>query len=256
MLSSFAPLWPDLLARARALARADARRRPERRLLGRLALAMQHDDDALIDSVVDEALAWPEADVRQCARKATLLYAITGMLTRARYVTVALRVAPLIPQAEGMTQVLVFSTDQPPQRFCWRVTPAYALVQGRTPSSLPVEPLVQPYRRGRVHIDHAYLRRVLLPRRRRPRPILLLPHPLGMVELDGVPYVILDGNHRVVCAWYQRRRRIPGFVLTRQEAAAVLVSHSQWPPYQSNRTTQATEASGGTEIKTRPLCSL
>jgi hypothetical protein len=75
---------------------------------------------------------------------------------------------------------------------------------------------------------------VLLPRRRRPRPILLLPHPLGMVELDGAPYVILDGNHRVVCAWYQRRRRIPGFVLTRQEAAAVLVSHSQWPPYPAN----------------------
>jgi hypothetical protein len=54
-----------------------------------------------------------------------------------------------------------------------------------------------------------------------------------MVQLDGAPYVILDGNHRVVCAWIQRRRRIPGFVLTRQEAAAVLVSHSQWPPYPS-----------------------
>ena len=233
MLSTVAPLWPDLLARGRALARAEARRRPERRLMGQLALAMQHDDDALIDAVLDEALAWPESDRAQCARKAELLYALTGMLARARYVAVALRVAPLIPQAEGMTQVLVFSTDHPPQRFCWRVTPAYALVQGRSPSSLPVDPLVQPYRRGRVHIDQAYLRRVLLPRRRRPRPILLLPHPLGMVQLDGAPYVILDGNHRVVCAWYQRRRRIPGFVLTRQEAAAVLVSHRQWPPYPS-----------------------
>ncbi len=252
MLSTFAPLWPDLLARARALARADARRRPERRLMGRLALAMQHDDDALIDAVVDEALAWPEADGRQCARKATLLYALTGMLTRARYVTMALRVAPLIPQATGMTQVLVFSTDQPPQRFCWRVTPAYALVQGRAPSSLPVESLVQPYRRGRVHIDHAYLRRVLLPRRRRPRPILLLPHPLGMVELDGVPYVILDGNHRVVCAWYQRRRRIPGFVLTRQEAAAVLVSHSQWPPYPALQPTSPSSSSANSIISSQP----
>ena len=43
--------------------------------MGRLALAMQHDDDALIDAVVDEALAWPETDSAHCARKAELLYA-------------------------------------------------------------------------------------------------------------------------------------------------------------------------------------
>jgi hypothetical protein len=130
-----------------------------------------------------------------------------------------------------MTQMLVFSVKQPQEQFCWRVTPAYALTEGRAPAELPIDPLIQPYQHGSVDIDEGYLRRVLLSRPSEPRPILLLPHPLGLVELDGAAYIILDGNHRVVCAWHQRRGSILGFVLTPEEAAAVLLSHTQWPPY-------------------------
>jgi hypothetical protein len=227
------PLWVNERLRARILVRIGQRRRPERRLLGMLAAAAQHDDRDLIDAALTEALDWPEAAAPEALRKATLLFAMTTLLARARYTEYALRLAPLIPSAPGMTQVLVFSTEEPRQRFCWRVTPAYALVHSRAPSNFPVAPLVQPYRDGQVSIDHAYLRRVLLPRRRKPRPILLLPHPLGMVHISGASYVILDGNHRVVCAWQQQRWRIPGFILTPQEATAVLVSHSCWPPYSS-----------------------
>jgi hypothetical protein len=144
-----------------------------------------------------------------------------------------------------MAQVLVFSAGQPQQRFCWRVTPAYALVRGRRPAALPVVELAQPYQRGEVDIDQVYLRRVLLPRRRRPPPILLLPHPLGQVRLGGATYVILDGNHRVVSAWRQGRFWIPGFVLTAREGAAVLISHSRWPPYASVRVTSTGGAGPG-----------
>ena len=227
-------LWSDERLRARILARIGQRRRPERRLLGMLAAAAQHDECDLIDAAVTEALAWPEDTTAEVLRKAALLFAMTTLLARARYTEHALRLAPLIPNAPGMAQVLVFTSEEPRQRFCWRVTPAYALVHSRAPTAFPVAPLVQPYRDGQVSIDHAYLRRVLMPRRRKPRPILLLPHPLGMVQLGGATYIILDGNHRVVCAWQQRRWRISGFVLTPQEATAVLVSHSQWPPYLSD----------------------
>jgi hypothetical protein len=217
-------------AHAKALTQIDRRRRPGR-LLGRLAVAARHDDIGLIDTALAEALAWPEADDTQISRKAELLFAMTALLARMGYGDLALRVAPLIPFASGMTQVLIFSTDQPQQRFCWRVTPAYALVGGRAAEELPLDLLIQPYHHGRVHIDDSYVRRILLPRLGEPHPILLLPHPLGMVELGGASYVILDGNHRVVCAWHQRRGTIPGFVLTQEEGAAILMSHSQWPPY-------------------------
>lgn len=236
----FTPLWPDEQLRARILARIGQRRRPERRLLGLLAAATQHDEPLLIDAAINEALSWPETTPLEAARKAALLISMTTMLARARQTERALRLAPLIPNAPGMGQVLVFTSDHPRQRFCWRVTPAYALVHSRAPISFPVAPLVQPYRNGQVSIDHAYLKRVLLPRRHKPPPILLLPHPLGMVELGGETFIILDGNHRVVCAWHQRRWRISGFILTPQEATAVLVSHSQWPPYpQATRFVQA-----------------
>ena len=236
------PLWLDERLRARILVHIGQRRRPERRLLGMLAAAAQHDDCDLLDAAMTEALIWPEASTPETLRKAALLFAMTTLLARAGYTERALRLAPLIPNAPGMAQVLVFSTEEPRQRFCWRVTPAYALVHSRAPNNFPVAPLVQPYRDGQVSIDHAYLRRVLLPRRRKPRPILLLPHPLGMVHLGGATYVVLDGNHRVVCAWQQQRWRIPGFILTPQEATAVLVSHSQWPPYTTGPTYAAPPA--------------
>ncbi|GAB4217470.1 MAG: hypothetical protein OHK0022_59760 [Roseiflexaceae bacterium] len=231
-MSSFSSSpWPDEPPYSRTLERVDQRRTEARRLLGRLAVAIQHDAPALIDTVVGEALGWPEASEPQRQRKAALLYAITAFLARTRHTDMALWLAPLIPLAPGMTQVLVFSTEPPRQSFCWRVTPAYALVDGRAPLTLPLDPLIQPYQRGHVSIDEEYLRRVLLPRRRTPRPILLLPHPRGLVDLGGMAYVILDGNHRVVCAWHQRLQSLPGHILSPEEAAAVLVSHSQWPPY-------------------------
>jgi hypothetical protein len=221
----------DELARERAITRVERRQRPERRLLGMLSIGVRSDDRALIESVVAAALAWPEQGEQQRSRKASLIYGVTARLARAGYSDIALRVAPLIPFADGMTQMLIFSIEQPQERFCWRVTPAYALMEGRAPSELPIEPLIQPYQHGRVEIDEPYLRRALLSRPREPRPILLLPHPFGLVDLGGAAYVILDGNHRVVCAWHQRRGTIPGFLLTPEEAAAVLLSHSQWPPY-------------------------
>lgn len=223
--------WPDPGTYHRTLERVDQRRSEARRLLGRLAVAIQHDAHDLIDTVLAEALAWPEQIEAQRARKAALLYAITALLSRTRHSEIALWLAPLIPLAPGMTQVLVFSTDPPRQSFCWRVTPAYALVDGRAPLWLPVDPLIQPYHEGQVTIDHGYLQRVLLRRRREHPPILLLPHPRGLVQLDSASYVILDGNHRVVCAWHQQRQAIAGHILTPDEAAAVLVSHSRWPPY-------------------------
>lgn len=218
-------------ARAETLATIAGRPRPERRLLGMLALAAQYDDYPLMEAAIGAALDWAEGSAEQRARKAHLLYEMTALLARARHTEVALRIAPLIPYTPGMAQVLEFSVDRPPQRFCWRVTPAYALVHGRSASHLPIEPLIQPYRHGRVSIDHSYLRQVLLPRRRLPRPILLLPHPLGLVQLAGRAYIILDGNHRVVCAWQQNWGWVPGFFLTPKEADAVQVSHSRWPPY-------------------------
>lgn len=231
---SLAP-WPEEPSYRRRLEQVEQRRSEARRLLGRLAVAIQHDTPTLIDRVIGEALAWPEANQPQRQRKATLLYTITALLARTRHTETALWLAPLIPLAPGMTQVLVFSTEPPRQSFCWRVTPAYALVDGRTPRTLPLDPLIRPYQRGHVSIDEQYLRRVLLPRRRPPRPILLLPHPRGLVDLDGRAYVILDGNHRVVCAWHQRRQTLHGHILSPEEAAAVLVSQSQWPPYQPGR---------------------
>lgn len=216
---------------APALALIERRRRPARRLLGMLAVALRHDDFRLIEVVLTEAMGWPEANELEQLQKARLLFAITSLLARADYMELALRIAPMIPAARGMAQVLVLSTDHPQERFCWRVTPAYALVQWRKPDYIPTDILIQPYQRGQVTIDQAYLKRVLLPRRREPRPILLMPHPLGMIELDGAPHLILDGNHRVVCAWCQERPMVPAYVLTPEEAAAVLHSHSQWPPY-------------------------
>jgi hypothetical protein len=234
--------WLEGAGHARIIARIGQRRRPERRLLGAVAVAAQHDDLDLIDAATAEALAWPEASEEQCTRKAALLFAMTALLARARRADLARRLAPQIPFAPGMSQVLVFSTSRPQQCFCWRVTPAYALIQGRRPTYFPIEPLVQPYQRGQVSIDHTYLQRVLLPRRRTPRPILLLPHPLGLVDLDGTAHIILDGNHRVVCAWRHRRCRVPAFVLNSQEATAVLISHSQWPPYAAIRSMSALQA--------------
>jgi hypothetical protein len=227
------PSLPELdeAARARALALVERRQRPERRILGTLALGVRGDDRSLIDVAIAAALAAPEEGEPQRTRKAILLYRMTAGLVRAGYDEVALRLAPLIPFAAGMTQMLVFSVEQPQERYCWRVTPAYALTEGRTPFELPIDPLILPYQHGRVEIDDGYLRRKLLARPSDPPPILLLPHPLGLVELDGASYVILDGNHRVVCAWHRRCGSIPGFVLTQEEAAAVLLSHTQWPPY-------------------------
>src|SRR5579859_2712904 len=175
MPPSFASLWPDVHGDERLLARIDRRRRPERRLLGRLALALQHEDGVLVDWLMADALAWPEIGQRQCRRKAGLLFAMTTLLAQARCTDRALQVAPLIPFAPGMTQVLIFSTDRPHQRYCWRVTPAYALVRNRTPHYFPVQALIQTYRQGRVSIDQDYLQRVLLPRQTEPPPILLLP---------------------------------------------------------------------------------
>lgn len=231
MMSLTSPLWPDDLTREQTLALIERRQRPERRLLGLLAAAARHDDAALAEAVLSETIGWPEESDRLALRKAGLLYAMTALLARAGHTELALQVAPHIPFAPGMAQVLVFSAGRPQQRFCWRVTPAYALAHGRRPVALPVAELSQPYQRGEVDIDHDYLRRVLLPRRSRPTPILLLPHPLGQVRLGSATYVILDGNHRVVSAWRQRRFWIPGLILSASEGTAVLVSHSRWPPY-------------------------
>jgi hypothetical protein len=218
------------------LERIGRRVRPERRLLGLLAAAARHEDLGLVDAVLSESLGWPEDSPAACTRKAQLLYAMTTLLARAGHTELALKVAPTIPFAPRMAQVLVFSAGEPRERFCWRVTPAYALAHGRRVAALPVAELARPYQRGEVEIDHDYLRK-LLPRRRRPPPILLLPHPLGQVRLGGASYVILDGNHRVVCAWKLRQIWLPGYVLTVREGAAVLMSHSRWPPYASIRST-------------------
>lgn len=234
-------LWPADSLRDEVLARIGRRARPERRLLGLLAAAARHDDAALADAVLAEALSWPEDSTARCTRKARLLYDMTALLARAGHTELALRLAPCIPFAPGMAQVLVLSAGEPQQRFCWRVTPAYALTKGRRAAALPVAELARPYQRGEVDIDHAYLQRVLLPRRRRPPPILLLPHPLGQVQLGGASYVILDGNHRVVCAWRQRRLWVPGYVLTPREGGAVLLSHSRWPPYTTVRSTTVSQ---------------
>ncbi|MFO7166915.1 MAG: hypothetical protein DIU80_002695 [Chloroflexota bacterium] len=219
----------------RTLGRISRRQRLERRMLGMLAAAAQHGDAALLGTVIAETLSWPETSDALLLRKASLLYAMTALLARAGYMEAALRLAPSIPFAPGMAQVLVFSVGSPQQRFCWRVTPAYALVSGRRPVALPVAELAAPYCRNEVEIDRAYLERVLMPRRHRPPPILLLPHPLGQVRLDGRAFVILDGNHRVACAWHQRRFWISGYILTPREGDTVLISHSQWPPYASVR---------------------
>lgn len=225
-----------------SLVRIERRRRPERRIVGRIAAAARYGDAALFDAALGEALAWPEDTHAEQRRKAELLFSITGLLAGSGHTELALTTAPNIPFAPGMAQVLVFSTGEPQQRFCWRVSAAYALAQGRKSVALPVEQLVQPYRRGEVTIDHDYIQRVLLPRRLRPPPILLLPHPLGQVRLDGARYVILDGNHRVVCAWRQRRFWLPALILAPPEGAAVLISHSRWPPYAPVRTVTSTEA--------------
>jgi hypothetical protein len=234
-------LWPDASLRDETLARIGRRARPERRLLGLLAAAARHADHALASAVLAEVFSWPEEHRAQCTRKARLLYDMTALLARAGHTELALRMAPSIPFAPGMAQVLVLSVGEPPQRFCWRVTPAYALTHGRRVAALPVAELALPFQRGEVEIDQQYLERVLLPRRHRPPPILLLPHPLGQVELGGVPYVILDGNHRVVCAWRQRRLWVPAYILTEAEGGAVLVSHSRWPPYTTVRSTTVSQ---------------
>jgi hypothetical protein len=234
-------LWPDALLRDETLARIGRRARPERRLLGLLAAAARHDDRGLADAVLAEVFSWPETTTGHCTRKARLLYDMTALLAHAGHTDLALRMAPAIPFAPGMAQVLVLSAGEPPQRFCWRVTPAYALTHGRRVAAMPVADLARPYQRGEVEIDQLYVERVLLPRRRRPPPILLLPHPLGQVELGGITYVILDGNHRVVCAWRQRRLWVPAYILTEREGSAVLVSHSRWPPYTTVRSTTVSQ---------------
>ena len=48
-----------------------------------------------------------------------------ALLARAGHTELALKVAPTIPFAPRMAQVLVFSAGEPRERFCWRVTPAY-----------------------------------------------------------------------------------------------------------------------------------
>jgi hypothetical protein len=218
--------------RARVIAKIDRRRRPERQLLGRLALAAQDNDLAAVQTAIAVACRWPELSNLQKTQKAALLFAMTGLLMRAGLHDFALHVAPRIPFAPGMRQVMEFSTHDPYQIFCWRVTSANALVQGRKPLELPVETLIQPYQRGQVHIDHAYVRRVLLPQKLPLAPILLLSHPHGLVELDGERYIILDGNHRVVFASQQQKDVVRGCILTPQEGAAVLISHCHWPPYE------------------------
>lgn len=225
------PEWSYFPTPARTLALVAARRQPERQIIGALAAALQFDDMLLVDTVLSSALAWPESTSELRTRKGSLLFTLTSLLARAHLTTRALRLAPRIPLAPGMTQILVFDVAELRQTFCWRVTPAYALVTGRDSLYLPVAPLIEPFKRGQVDIDMAYVRRVLLPRRRQPAPILLIPHDHGLVQLDGMPYVILDGNHRVVSAYHRHRRTIPSYILTRQEAAAVLVSHSRYPPY-------------------------
>jgi hypothetical protein len=234
-------LWSESPPRDELLARIGRRARPERRLLGLMAAAARHEDRQLADAVLAEVFSWPETTPAQCTRKARLLYDMTALLAHAGHTDLALRLAPAIPFAPGMAQVLILSAGEPRQRFCWRVTPAYALSHGRRAAALPVAELARPYQRGEVDIDREYLERVLLPRRRRPPPILLLPHPLGQVELGGRTYVILDGNHRVVCAWRQRRLWVPAYILTEREGSAVLVSHSQWPPYTTVRSTVASQ---------------
>lgn len=234
-------LWPNPPTRERTLALIGQRQQLERRILGLLAAAARHDDEALLGSVIAETLSWPETTDALRRRKADLVFAMTGLLMRAGHHDAAVRLAPRIPFAPGMAQVLIFSAGTPSQRFCWRVTPAYALCGDRRPVALPVAELAQPYQRDEVTINHEYLERALMPLRRRPPPILLLPHPLGQVRIGGETYVILDGNHRVVCAWRQRRFWISGYILTPQEGDTVLISHSQWPPYAVLRKVSTTE---------------
>ncbi|MBC8160929.1 MAG: hypothetical protein H7Z42_06885 [Roseiflexaceae bacterium] len=232
MQSILLPDWSHFPTPARTLARIAARRDPERQLIGALAAALQFDDADLIDGIITAALAWPEQPEPLRVRKAGLLFALTSLLARARS-ALALRLAPRIPTAPGMRQVLVFDVVPLRQTFVWRVTPAYALITGRTPLHLPLTSLVEPYKRGQVDIDHQYVRQVLLRRRTVPQPILLLPHEHGLVRLEGAPYVILDGNHRVVSAHQRHRRLIPSYILTEAEARAVLVNHRRYPPYQA-----------------------
>lgn len=227
--------WTSAPGLGETIERIARRARPERRLLGMLAAAARHGDAGLADAVLSESLGWPEETAAQSARKAQLIYAMTALLARAGHTQLALKVAPTIPFAPGMAQVLVFSAGEPRHRYCWRVTPAYALTHGRRVAALPVAELARPYERGEVEIDHEYLRRVLLPRRRRPPPILLLPHPLGLVRLGDTSYIVLDGNHRVACAAQRRQLWVPGYILTPEEGAAVLISHSRWPPYAAVR---------------------
>ena len=223
--------WSGFPTPARTLALVAARRQPEKQFLGALAAALQFDDRALIDAILTTALSWPEAEATVRTRKATLLFALTGLLARAQETARALRLAPRIPLAPGMKQILVFSVAHLRQTYCWRVTPAYALMAGRRARPVPLAPLIQPYQQGQVEIDLAYVRQVLNPGRIQQPPILLLPHANGLVQLDGKPYVILDGNHRVVSAHTRHRRAIASYMLTEQEAKAVLISHSRYPPY-------------------------
>lgn len=231
MWSATLPDYSAFPTPAATMARIAARRQPERQFIGAVAAALQYDDVHLVDEVLAKALAWPEESAVLRARKAGLLFALTALLARARLTAHALRLAPRIPLVPGMKQMLVFTVGELRQTFCWRVTPAYALVTGRRIRPLPVAPLVEPYQRGQVSIDLAYVRRVLVPHRRNQLPILLLPHAHGLVQLNGAPYVILDGNHRVVSAHERRRHAIASYILTEQEAAAVLISHSRFPPY-------------------------
>lgn len=225
------PDWTDFPTPARTLARVAARRQPEKQFLGALAAALQFDDHELVETVLATALAWPETTPELKHRKGALLFALTGLLARAQLTAHALRLAPRIPLASGMTQILMFTVAELRQTFCWRVTPAYALVTGRQFRPLPLASLIEPFLNGKVDIDMGYVRRVLLPRRNGHPPILLLPHAHGLVRLDGAPYVILDGNHRVVSAYQRHRRAVPSYILTEQEAAAVLISRSRYPPY-------------------------
>jgi hypothetical protein len=220
-------LWSDGIQSAQ-LARIAQRRKPSRRLLGMLAAAIQCDATMAFEHLIGEALSWPDTSALDRLTKASLLFGMTALLSRSRYRDLAFELAPRIPHAPGMSQVLEFTTEH--EYFCWRVTSAYALVHGCQTRRFPVQALIQPYQRGQVHIDESHVQQMVRERKGAPPPILLLAHPLGMFELDGRSYIILDGNHRVVSAWRRRRGWIAGYELTPQEGEAVLIQRRQHIP--------------------------
>lgn len=215
------------------------RRRPAlaTRALGLVALCPRLPEefsDALLNEALALALTLPEQTDRQLTYKARTLFHMTATLARLQYTKAALQVAPHIPLAPGTAEVLEFEPPGTRQFYQWRVDPARALVAGRLPKQFSVRALSEPYRRGMVTIDHEYIRTSQAPKLITPQPILLLPHPHGLVQIPQQPQlVILDGNHRVVWAWLHRRLTIPGIILTPDEARAILLRYTLWPPYGS-----------------------